>query len=113
MGKRRTRTESVCLPRHFDCLSMVSMWHDSSRKGGEQFSLAGNKCTSLFSGPAAGKDFGSPSGRWGGRTRLRGGVIFMKRQLRSDGLFLTQRQRKEDRVLVVLGLVSRCVHWTT
>lgn len=26
------------------------MWHDSSRKGGEQFSLAGNKCTSLSLG---------------------------------------------------------------
>ena len=26
------------------------MWHDSSRKGGEPFSLAGNKCTSLSLG---------------------------------------------------------------
>lgn len=26
------------------------MWHDSSRKGGESFSLAGNKCTSLSRG---------------------------------------------------------------
>lgn len=29
------------------------MWHDSSRKGGEPFSLAGNRRTSLLSGLAA------------------------------------------------------------
>jgi len=35
----------------FVCLLVESMWHDSGRKGGEPFSLAGNKCTSLSLGP--------------------------------------------------------------
>lgn len=31
-------------------LCVESMWHDLSRKGGEPFSLAGNKCASLSLG---------------------------------------------------------------
>lgn len=40
----------VCLSCYFVCLCVESMWHESSRKGGEPFSLAGNKCTSLSLG---------------------------------------------------------------
>lgn len=35
---------------YFVWLCVESMWHDLSRKGGEPFSLAGNKCASLSLG---------------------------------------------------------------
>lgn len=48
--KEKSLRRSVCLLSYFVCLCIESMWHDSSRKGGEPFSLARNKCTSLSLG---------------------------------------------------------------
>lgn len=45
-----TVTMSLFVIGFFFSFSVESMWHDSSRKGGESFSLAGNKCTSLSRG---------------------------------------------------------------
>lgn len=42
--------QSACQVILSVCLSVESMWHDSSRKGGDLLSLAGNKCTSLSLG---------------------------------------------------------------
>lgn len=44
---KKSLRRSVCLSVCQVILSVESMWHDSSRKGGEPFSLAGSKCTSL------------------------------------------------------------------
>lgn len=91
------------------CLSVESMWHDSSRKGGEPFSLAGNKCTSLSLGL-------QPEGTsllWMQREKW-GDVTFPERAEVRQPISLSHMVQKErDQLPVVLVLVKMCISTTT
>lgn len=107
----RSDIKFVCLSSYFVCLCVESMWHESSRKGGEPFSLAGNKCTSLSLGlqPERPSALQVELEKWEDVTFPKAAEI--RRPISHTHVLF--RQRMTDWLSVVWAVTERCISAAT